>query len=256
MWKLAVLPIGLAFAAIPAKGQQLIFGANVGGRWESNVNNVPNGESDFSARVGPEVRLRESQGDLTYDFHYVPTYQAYSRFASLDDWDQLVNANVNYRLGLNTVLTVRDLFDYAPAAANFLQQLTNPAGVPLGTTVVNAIGHYNVLVNTASLELDHTFSELWSGRVTASNFYWDPRVTNGITTSTTSGSGDLTYYITPNDAIGGSLGATAQQFGSNSFQNAATNYYYNASAIWNHTFSPTWSLRMSAGPTYVQSPSI
>jgi hypothetical protein len=250
------LSILLLFVAIPARGQELIFGANVGGRWDSNVLSSPSPESDFSARVGPEVRLRETQGDLTYDFHYVPTYQAYSRFASLDDWDQLVDGTIDYRLGLNTVISMRNIFDYAPAPSFFLQQIATPAGAPIGTQVVNAVGHYNILVNTASLSLRHSFSELWHGSVTLSDFYYDPRVTNAVTTNTATGSGDLTYKISPVDAIGGSVGATSQQFGSNSVQNSATNHYYNASGIWNHDFSPTWSLNMSVGPTYVKSASV
>src|SRR5271166_1138905 len=132
MSKLGTLGVLLAFAAIPAQGQELIFGANVGARWDSNVNNLPNGDSDFSARVGPEVRLRETQGDLTYDLHYVPTYQAYSRFANLDDWDELVNSTITYQLGPTTSLQVQDLFDYAPVTTNFLQQVAIAPGVPLG----------------------------------------------------------------------------------------------------------------------------
>jgi hypothetical protein len=253
MWKLGTMSIALAFAAMPARGQELIFGANVGGRWDSNVFSTPSAESDFSVRVGPEVRLRETQGNLTYDFHYVPTYQAYSRFAALDDWDQLVTSTVSYQLGLNTTLSVSDIFDYAPVATNFLQQVASPVGVPQGTQTVNAVGRYNVLVNTVSLGLDHRFSELWHGVATVNNFYYDPRIENGVSTNITTGTGGLTYNITQIDEIGASAGFTSQQFGSNNFQNGTTNYYYNGSAIWNHLFSPTWSLKMSAGPTYVQS---
>jgi|GEM_PF-4299934 len=251
MSKLGTLGVLLAFAAIPAQGQELIFGANVGARWDSNVNNLPNGDSDFSARVGPEVRLRETQGDLTYDLHYVPTYQAYSRFANLDDWDQLVNSTVSYQLGLATSIQFKDIFDYAPVATNFLQQLTSPTGVPLGTQVVNTIGRYNVVVNTASLDLQHRWSELWLSDLTVTSFYYDPRVTDGISSNTTTGSGSLTYAVTQRDYMGGAGSVTSQQFGSNSFQNATTSYFYNISGVWNHEFSPTWSLKMQAGPTYV-----
>jgi len=246
----------LGFAAIPAQGQQIIFGANVGARWDSNVNNVPHGDSDFSARVGPEVRFLKPEGDLTYDFHYVPTYQAYSRFASLDDWDQLVNTTVSYQLGLNTQLQFRDLFEYAPVTTNFLQQITAPAGVPLGTQVVNAIGRYNVLVNTASIDLQHQWTELWKSEGTVTSFYYDPRVTNAISNNNTSASGNLTYAITQRDFIGAALGFTLQQFGGNAFQSSSTSYFYNASAVWNHDFSPTWSLKMQAGPTWVNQGSI
>ena len=210
-------------------------------------------QSDFSARVGPEVRLRETQGDLTYDFHYVPTYQLYSRFASLDDWDQLVNSTVTYQLGLATQLQVRDLFDYAPATTIFLQQLTSPTGVPLGTQVINTIGRYNVLVNTASIDLRHQWSERWLGDATVTSFYYDPKIQGGISSNNTSGSGSLTYAISQRDFIGGALGVTAQQFGSNGIQNSTSSYFYNVSGVWNHNFSPTWTLNMQAGPTYVQS---
>jgi hypothetical protein len=256
MRQIGALSLALVFIAIPAHSQELIFGANVGGRWDSNVFGQSSAESDFSARLGPEARLRETQGDLTYDFHYVPTYQAYSRFASLDDWEQLVDSTINYRLGLNTVVSMRNIFDYAPAPTFFLQQVASPAGVPNGTQVVSAVGHFNVLVNTASLSLEHNFSELWHGGVSLSDFYYDPRITNAVTTNTANGSGSLTYSITQLDAIGASVGGTIQQFGSSAVQNSSTNYYYNASGIWNHDFSPTWSLKMSAGPTYVQSPSV
>ena len=248
MSKLVTLGLLLAFAAIPAQGQELIFGANVGARWDSNVQNVPNGDSDFSARVGPEVRLRQEQGDLTYDFHYVPTYQAYSRFASLDDWDQLVNSMVTYQLGPATSLQVRDLFDYAPVTTNFLQQLTTPAGAPLGTQVINAIGRYNALINTASIDLKHQWSELWEGEATVSSFYYDPKIQGGISTNNTSAGGTVTYAITPRDQLGGALGFTAQQFGSNNVQSSTTSYFYNVSGVWNHEFSPTWKLNISAGP--------
>src|SRR5271157_131229 len=251
MQKLSILATLLAFAAIPAQGQELIFGANVGGRWDSNVFNVPNAQSDFSARVGPEVRLLETQGDLTYDFHYVPTYQAYSRFASLDDWDQLVNSTVKYQLGPTTSIQVQDIFDYAPVATNFLQQLTSPTGVPLGAQVVNAIGHYNVLINSGSIDLQHQWTELWQGEATVTSFYYDPKVQDGIPSNNTTGSGNVSYAITQRDWIGGGLTFTLQQFGSNRFQPSTTSYFYNASAIWNHDFSPTWSLKMQAGPTLV-----
>ncbi|HTF35774.1 MAG TPA: hypothetical protein VK714_18975, partial [Myxococcota bacterium] len=197
--------------------------------------------------------LRETQGDLTYDFHYVPTYQAYSRFANLDDWDQLVNSTVTYQLGLSTQLQVKDLFEYTPVTTNFLQQLTSPAGVPLGAQVINAVGRYNVLVNSASIDLTHKWSELWVGDVSVTSFYIDPKIQDGISSNVTSGSGSITYALTQRDFIGAGLTLTAQQFGSNSVQNATSSYFYNLSGIWNHDFSPTWSLKMQAGPTYVQS---
>jgi hypothetical protein len=206
--------------------------------------------------VGPEVRLREPVGDLTYDFDYVPTYQAYSRFASLDDWDQLVNATVKYQLGLNTAIQFRDLFDYAPAASSFFQQLTTPQGVPSGTQVVNIIGRYNILINSASIDLQHSFSELWRSEVTVTSFYYDPRVTDGITQNITTAAGNLTYAITQRDFVGAGLNFTDQNFGSSSVQNGSTTYFYNVSAVWNHQFSPTWTLNAQAGPTYAETSSV
>jgi hypothetical protein len=246
----------LAFAALPAQGQELIFGANVGGRYDSNVNNIPGGDSDFSARVGPEVRLLKPEGELTYDFHYVPTYQAFARFEELDDWDQLVNSKLSYQIGPATSLNVLDIFEYAPVTTNFLQQLTAPTGVPIGTQVINTIGRYNVVVNTASIDLKHYWTELWQSDVTLSNFYYDPRITDGISSSNSVASTSLTYAITQTDWIGASGSFTAQRFGGNSFQNASSSYYYNASGVWNHDFSPTWTLRMQAGPTWAETPGV
>src|SRR5271165_3203564 len=114
MWKLSTLALVFASLAVPARGQELIFGANVGARWDSNVENLPNGASDFLARVGPEVHLIKPEGDLTYDFRYSPIYQAYSRFASLDGWEQPVNATVTYQFAPTTSLQFKNLFDYAP----------------------------------------------------------------------------------------------------------------------------------------------
>jgi hypothetical protein len=253
MSKLGTLGALLFLAAIPAQAQEVIFGANVGGRWDSNVNNVPNGDSAFSARVGPEVQLVKEQGDLTYNFHYVPTYQAFnSKFSSLDDWDHLFNSFVGFQLGSNTTLQFHDLFEYAPVATNFLEQLPS---APVGTPAVTSLGRFNVLINSATVDLHHSWTELWLSDASVSSFYYDPKIQNGVTTNNTSANGSLTYAWTPRDFVGASLGFTAQQFGSSSTQGASTNYFYNASALWNHDFSPTWSLKMQAGPTYVDTPS-
>jgi hypothetical protein len=256
MWKVSTLGVLLTFAAIPAQGQELIFGANVGGRWDSNVENVPDGPSDFSARLGPEVRLRTTEGDLLYDIHYVPTYQLYSRFASLDDWDQLLSAIASYRISGTTSINVSNNFEYVPTTTSFLQQLASPTGVPLGGQVVNVVGRETVLVNNANVGLHHSWSERWISDVTFSNFYYDPRVQNSVSSSNTTGSGNLAYIVTPTDSIGSALSATVQQFGGNNFQNSTTSYFYNVSGIWNHDFSPTWALKMQAGPTYVSNGSV
>jgi len=246
----------LGLAALPARAQEVVLGGNLYGRWDSNVVSNPNTQADFSLRVGPDVHLREMQGDLTYDLHYMPTYQAYSRLAGLDSWEQYVNASGHYRIGSSTSMDASETFDYVPSASLFLQQLATPGAVTLGTPSVTVLGHINTLINTANVVFHQLWSELWSSDLIVSNQFLDPQLQNSISTNITGAQANLTYAFTPLDRIGGALGATVQQVGSNNVLNSSTTYFYNLSGIWNHQFSPTWGVQLQAGPTIVESPTV
>jgi hypothetical protein len=256
MWKLRWLVLLLGLAAFPARAQEVVLGTNLSGRWDSDVVSNPNAQSDFSLRAGPDLRLSEPQGALTYDIHYVPTYQAYSRLSGLDAWEHYVNASGQYHLSAATSMDASETFDYVPESTIFLQQLTVPGAVTAGTSTVSVVGHNTVLINTANVALHHFWTERWQSDLTLASQYYEPQVQGSISTNVISGATDLTYGITPLDRIGASLGATSQQFGSNGVQNSSTTYFYNLSGIWNHQFSPTWSLQMQAGPTLVKSPTV
>jgi len=256
MRKLPWLAALLGLSALPARAQEAVLGANLYGRWDSNVVQTPNAQADFSLRVGPDVRLRETQGDLTYDLHYVPTYQAYSRLTGLDAWEQLVGATGHYRIGSATSMDVSETFDYAPTASFFVQQLATPGAVTPGTPSITVLGHTTTLVNSANIGLHQLWSELWASDLTISSQFLEPQVQNSLSTNVAGAQANLTYAFTPLDRIGGALGATVQQFGGNNLQNSSTTYFYNVSGIWNHQFSPTWLMSLTAGPTLVQSPTV
>jgi len=256
MRKLPWLAALLGLSALPARAQEAVLGANLYGRWDSNVVQTPNAQADFSLRVGPDVHLRETQGDLTYDLHYTPTYQAYSRLTGLDAWEQFVSATGHYRIGSATSLDVSETFDYVPSASFFVQQLATPGAVTLGTPSISVLGHTTTLVNTAYIALHELWSELWSSDLTITSQFLEPQLQNSISTNVAGAQANLTYALTPLDRVGAALGATVQQFGSNNVQNSSTSYFYNMSGIWNHQFSSTWAMQLLAGPTIVESPTV
>ncbi|MCX5737154.1 MAG: outer membrane beta-barrel protein, partial [Proteobacteria bacterium] len=186
---LALLPA----VALPAAAAEFIPSWDVGGVWNSNVFHTPsNEESDFSVRTGPTLRLRELQGDLTYDLNYQARYEAYARLngiSGIDSVDQYLSAQGAWSVTPNTTIEASNNFAYASDINSLLESNA------LTSTVV--LGLQRITTNSAEATLTQRLGPLWSLSATVGNEfigYQDPRQSNSTATT---GTLQLTRGFTP-----------------------------------------------------------
>lgn len=242
----------LQVAVLPAGAAEFIAGWDVSGQWGSNIFATPTDEeSDFSLRTGPNLRLREAQGDLTYDLHYQPRYEAYARVKGLngiDALDQYLSAQGAWTVTPNTTIEASDDFAYASNINNLLDN------TDLVSTFV--LERQRITMNGAQASLTQRLGPLWSLSATVENQlvdYEDPRQSN---TTATSGTLQLTRGFTPRLYAGVGAQYQRQDFAAVASNPGRGTTLYQGFGLLNYQINPTLKLSVQAGPALVQPDSI
>lgn len=241
---LALLPV----VALPAAAAEFIPSWDVNGVWSSNVFHAStNEESDFSVRTGPILRLREAQGNVTYDLNYRPRYEAYARLNELnglDSLDQYLSAQGAWIVTPNTKIEASDDFAYSTD----LNTLFDNTG--LVSTLV--FGRQRITTNNAQASLTQRLGPRGNLSATVENQlvdYQDPRQAN---TTATSGTLQFTRGFTPRLFAG--VGAQFQRldFAAVGSSPSRGTTVYQGFGLLEYQISPTWKISAQAGPALVQ----
>jgi uncharacterized protein (PEP-CTERM system associated) len=199
----------LLLVVVPARAAEFLPSWDLEGQWSSNVFKVAEDEqSDFSVRTGPKLRVREAQGDLTYDAYYQFLYEAYADIEGLndiEDSDQYFSGQGSWRATPTTTITASNLFAYTTS----IDSLFDAAGGLVSTVT---FGRERVTTNNAQASIVHDLSPRWQLEASASNrlfHYQDQRQSD--TTSTT-GTLQLTRALTPRLIVGGGAQYQRQEF--------------------------------------------
>ena len=125
-----------------------------------------------------------------------------------------------------------------------------PSSQTLLAQPVIAFTNEDVIQNYFDAGIRHSFTPRFVGEFSIDSVlvnYENPIYADSMSTG---GQGFGTYVLDGANSIGGGLGYSRQSFKRPGAASGGTDYYQ-LFLIWNHQFSPTWTLRANAGPTLV-----
>lgn len=203
-------------------------------------------QGDGSLRMGPTIALRDQRGQLNWEISYRPSYEAYYTVHGINSFYQLGNGSLSWKPSAATELYAIDSFSYTPTRTSNFE--TNQPG--LLATPGPVFANSFVTQNNAVVGLRHALTPRWLSELSVSNGlakYQGSRFSDSMATVAQA---FAIYTWSPTDRIGSGLGATRQTTEPPIGKTNGTNYYQ-LFGIWNHDFSPTWSLSLNAGPSLV-----
>jgi hypothetical protein len=247
-----VIAAVLLVVVVPADAAEFLPSWDLQGVWSSNVFLVPSDEqSDFSVRTGPKLRVREAQGDFTYDAYYQFSYEAYARIEGLndiEDADQYFSGRGSWRATPTTTITASDSFAYTTT----LDRLFDDAG--LVSTVT--FGRERITSNTAEASLVKDLNPRWQLTASVGNRLLGYQNDNQSDTTSTNGTLQITHALTPRLIVGGGAQYQRQEFSEVDEIPSRGTTVYQGFGVMNYQISPTFRLSARAGPAFVQPDSI
>lgn len=234
-------------AVIPAGAAEFIPGWKSEVLWNSNVlSSGSNAESDFSFTNGPSLRVREQQGEFTYDAEYRLAYEAYTRLNGINEFDQFFSGTGGWRATANTSFFASNDFAYTSNLNAIFQQ----SGTGVNEVSVISPTRERITVNTARAGMTHRFGRLWQLSVTGSNDYYDYSDSLQSDSLSTSGTLQLTRSVTPRLVVGGGARVQRQEFGDVADIPGRGTTFYQGFGVVQYQISPTLSLVGQGGPAY------
>jgi hypothetical protein len=250
------LSIGLILACVaaPANAAEFTPGWDLDGVWSSNVFRTPDEdqvgekipkEDDFSLRTGPTLKLRDPQGDLTYDMKYQLIYEEFARLNGISEFEHFVNGSGSWNIDDRTSISASD--DFADAAS--LGALFDAVGVEAADVIVRA-DRQRVKTNHATTSIRRSLGPLWELTVAGDHSLYEYDVESATDSSAFSGTVQLTRGITPRLVAGIGGSGQRQDFQDNVGGDDSGTTFLQAFAIANYTLSRTARISFSGGPAY------
>lgn len=207
-------------------------------------------EDDFSFRTGPDLRVREAQGDLTYDLKYRLRYEEFVRLNGISDFDHAVDASLAWNATDRLTLSASNVFvDSASlgAATEFLG--TTPAQALIDPDIVVRATRERVQRNAASTSARYRLGPLWELTVSGDHEYFEYEDEFNADSMSINGSAQLTRGVTRRlvAGFGGSVQRQEFTYDVANVDDSGTSFAQ-AYAIANYQISPTLRLAASAGP--------
>jgi len=244
---LAALLLGLCLLSGSAGAVEAVLGVEGQTGYNSNVfYQTTDVQGDGILRIGPTLALRDQRGQLNWEISYRPSYEAYYTVHGINSFYQLGNGSLSWRPSAATEFYANDSFSYSPTRTSNFE--TNQPG--LLATPGPVFSNEFVTQNNALVGLRHALAPRWLSELSISNSlanYQGSRFSNSMSTLAQA---SATYIWSPTDRIGSGLSATRQTTAPPIGSKIVTNYYQ-VYGLWNHDFSPTWSLSLNAGPSLV-----
>lgn len=247
-------------AVLPAAAAEFIPGWETSAVWDSNVLSAPNDpppgqagpESDFSLRAGPNLRLRQQTGDLTYDMTYRLRFEEFARINELNqlnsdaNFDHTASLAGGWRITPTTRIDATNNFLFVTSYAGLFETqnatVTQPA---LGLVVPT---RERITSNLATFGVVHSLSPIWqlSGQLNNQLFrFRDPAQSDS---DATLGSLQLTRGFTRRLVAGFGSSINRQDFGDVEQVPGRGTTFYQIFGVVEYDISPTWSISVRAGP--------
>jgi hypothetical protein len=240
---LALLP----GVALPAAAAEFIPSWKSDVVWNSNVLGTQTGkESDFSFRNGPVLRVREPNGEFTYDVDYRLIYEAFSRLNGINEFDHYFNGESAWRATPATSFFFDDNFAYTSSLNAIFQEV----GTGVNQIAVVSPTRERITTNSGRVGMTHRLGPLWQLSVTGNNLYYnysDPLQSDSLATS---GTMQLTRSVMPRLVVGGGARIQRQDFGDVGDIPGRGTTFYQGFGVVRYSISPTLSVSGQGGPAY------
>jgi hypothetical protein len=237
-------PVATAALLLPGAvgAEQLQYGVSAAGNWSDNVFN----QSDFSARISPYATVSDPEGDLTWSLRYQPSYEQYLDLSDVSGFDQDVRGSLAWRPTDRWTLALQQSY-----VSNQNSVLFNEATEP-GQEVALGFEDREVRANRTSAVLSRALSP--RENLVLSLGYNSLRFSEGRQSDPSSVLAAIAYDRSLSERTKAGLRLSwVQQTRDNDVAEDDTSFFYNLSATFEHSFSPTLRLVASAGPTLVDS---
>lgn len=239
----AALPAG-AVEFVPTWATDVIWTSNVFRSLDEDQQGrtIPK-EDDFSFRVGPDLRVREQQGDLRYDLLYQLRYEEFVRLNGISEFDQFAQGNVDWAITDRTAISAYDNFAYTSSLGGLFDFVDQQQAIP----IVRAV-RQRITTNSAGGSIRHRLGKLWELTISADNQLYDYGDEISSESISSSGNVQITRGVTPRLVLG--MGGMAQRQESSDDLGATDggSTFFQAFGIANYQFSRTLRLSFSAGP--------
>ena len=247
----AVLTVALCSTA--ALARELRGELSVDTIWTDNVFSADeDGDevSDTSFRITPSVEATEPDGDVTWELSYAPSYEYSTDISGLRGFDHDLDGSITWRITPKTSVHVFERFERFRSIARRNEVTTAPGGADS----VEFFGTRNRFIrNFAGASLAHNFTA--RHRTTASFQLLSWEFSEDNQSDVTIGIASLAHSY----ALAKRTRLTANAIWRNRENDGIRNQgktesdFYSLTGSIDHTFDTTFSLNISAGPTYVTS---
>lgn len=228
-----------------ASAAEVSVGAETTVDYDTNVARTSTNETDDgSVRAGPTLRLKEPDGDLTYELFYRPMWHQYFTVHGISGMEQYALGKLDWRPSARSELSVSDTFYVVPTVQQqFISSnaLGNPTYAP---------GNNKYLLNDATVQGGYLFTQRLRGVLTLTSSIYEPKQKSETPSQSASGDLSLLYALTPNARVGGGFNFTNQNYQPDVGQDTTTRFYQGY-ALAEYDFDPTWTFSLNAGPAWV-----
>ena len=247
---IAVALAALLLAASAAPAEEIDFGWFGTVEYDDNIFNAQdNEEDDLIFRTGPVLGVRRTQGDVTYEGRYELRWESFLDQTGLDAFDHTALGKARWQITPRTYVSVQDRF-LLTRSLNRSTFLVDP-GAPTEVPVTDIeVARQRIKQNTAALTLGHQITPRLSATGNLSHYLFRTNADNRVDNNSLTGGGDLIYTLTERDQVGGGSSVTWQDYEASDTFPGSNTYIYRIFGIWYHTFDPTLSLRLRAGPSW------
>ena len=241
--------------ALPAAGANLSFSLGATGEYDSNVfRRDDDVKDDYIFTIRPGLRLREDHGeDLNYSLQYMVPIEFSTEFSDeLNDVDQLVNADAEYRVNDRVTIGVSDRFRYLRSTLR--QERDNPDDVVAGEGLpIISEERDRVTLNSGSLYLNYLMSPRWvvSGNVNSS--FFDTTRDDRARNYAVGGVASTQYRWNQQHQVGGGARYTFQHFDDRDDVAGSQTHTIGIFGSWRWIYDETTTLSISAGPALLLS---
>jgi hypothetical protein len=279
---LAALGLLPAVSAEPAAAAEFVPGWDTEFVWDSNIFrqdpdqqliapvfldgnfvgrrliDAPEEESGFSLRAGPNLKLRENQGDLQYQVNYRLRYEHFftvdveqQKPTDLGDYDHFADVLGTWRVSRSTDVSLSDYFVRSKNLAALIDFVQPGIGAGFDPTA-NVLGNQQLITtNNANASITHRLSPRWQlqSQFQSQLYEYDDETVSD--TSSLGGYLELTYGLSQRAIVGGGVQILNQEF-----DLGRTTRFYQGFGVLSYRFSPTVVLFARAGPAWSQPESI
>jgi len=251
----AALAAALILLSSSARGAvDLELGWDSRAVWTSNVFRSSDEEEDaFSLLNGPNIGLRQRQGDLRFDVLYRPRYEFFPDLRDADAFEHYLSADSSWSIDRRTTVSLRERFVYSRALRR-LFDVTDPADPEAGELIVDREA---VFRNDASIDLSRFLSRRMVATIRFDHGLRDYERATRSDSVSYGGSVNLRRILSPRQSAG--LGLSGSRFVNEESANVPEDRgttVVQLFALYELQILPALRLSVSAGPAWTQSDQI